>query len=257
MDSQNLRPFLEHLARKSAEVILPYFESTNLQVDWKSDNTPVTDADKKAEEVLRKEIALAFPDHGIVGEELADTQEDAEYSWVLDPIDGTRAFASGCPLFGTLICLRHRERPVWGAINFPVTNTLYVGNGHSAWCGERLLKVRDTQNLNDCTLLTTDPKAPYSHHSRSGWDALLEATGLYRSWGDCFGYGLIAAGKADIMTDPVLNLWDVAALIPILQGCGATLSDWHGKDPLAPDAQGMVTAHPRHHARIIELLRGT
>lgn len=249
-------PFLRHLARESARVIMPHFANPSLRVEWKADDTPVTYADRKAEEVLRAEIAKTWPDHGIVGEELDDVAADAEYTWVLDPIDGTRSFAAGSPLFGTLICLRRELMPLWGAIHIPALGQLYIGNNESAWLDDRRLHVRETPRLADCTLLTTDPKAPYQYHGAPGWDALLAATGMYRSWGDCFGYTLLASGGADIMTDPAMNLWDVAALLPVLRGCGAAVSDWHGVDPLAEDAEGLVAAHPRHHRTIIELLGG-
>lgn len=251
-----MRPFLRHLARASADAIMPHFASPDLRVEWKEDNSPVTDADRGAEAVLRAEIAKEWPGHGILGEELDDVSADAEHTWVIDPIDGTRSFAAGCPLFGTLIALRRGKKPIWGAIHIPALGQLYIGNNETAWLGERVLRMRDTERLADCTLLTTDPKSPYRHHSRSGWDALLAATGLYRSWGDCFGYTLLACGGADVMTDPVLNLWDLAALLPVLHGCGAVVSDWHGNDPLALGAHGLVAAHPRHHAAVIALLRG-
>ncbi len=256
MEPDTMIPFLRHLARESARVIMPHFASPNLQVERKADDTPVTVADREAEEVLRAEIAKAWPDHGIVGEELDDVATDAEYTWVLDPIDGTRSFAAGSPLFGTLICLRHGVKPLWGAIHIPALGKLYIGNNKTAWLGGRELRVRETPRLADCTLLTTDPKAPHRYHEARGWDNLLAATGMYRSWGDCFGYTLLASGGADIMTDPVLNLWDVAALLPVLHGCGAAVSDWHGRDPLAEGAEGLVAAHPRHHAAVIALLRG-
>ncbi len=249
-------PFLRRLARESAHVIMPHFANPDLRVEWKADDTPVTHADRKAEEVLRAEITREWPDHGILGEELEDVAPDAQFTWVLDPIDGTRSFAAGSPLFGTLICLRRGAEPLWGAIHIPALGQLYIGNNDTAWLGDRVLRVRETPRLSDCTLLTTDPKSPYQYHSARGWDALLAATGMYRSWGDCFGYTLLASGGADIMTDPAMNLWDVAALLPVLRGCGAAVSDWHGGDPLAEGAQGPVAAHPRHHSAVIGLLRG-
>ena len=252
MDDAMMIPFLKHLAAQSAEVITPLFNNPALDVEWKEDKTPVTYADKKAEEVLRALIAKEFPDHGIIGEEFPSVNPDAPYTWVLDPIDGTRSFAAGSPHFGTLIALRQGDEPIWGAINLPVQNELYLGNNTQAWMNDRPVQVRETGDLRDCFLLTTDPKRPYLHHDRSGWDALLATTDQYRSWGDCFGYTLIARGGADIMCDPAMSLWDQAALLPVIRGSGAALTDWQGNTPV--NATSLVAAHPRHHARIIALL---
>jgi len=245
-------PFFKHLAATSAEVIDPLFNNPDLAVEWKEDNTPVTYADKKAEEVLRAEITKEFPDHGIIGEEFPNLNEEARYTWVLDPIDGTRSFAAGSPHFGTLIALRDGDEPIWGAIHLSVQGVLCLGNNEQAWANDREVTIRETPELKDCFLLTTDPKRPYLHHSKAGWDALLAATDQFRSWGDCFGYTLLARGGADIMCDPMMSLWDQAALLPVMRGCGAALTDWHGNTPV--NARNLVCAHPTHHARIIAML---
>jgi len=252
MDASTMIPFLRHLAHESAQVIKPHFANPNLKVEWKADHTPVTYADRKAEEVLRELIAREFPDHGLIGEEFENTDEQAEYTWVLDPIDGTRSFAAGSPHFGTLICLRHRGEPIWGAIHICVLNQLFLGNNQTAWCNDREIRVRETSNLKDCFLLTTDPKGAFDRHSAEGWNALVAQTGQYRSWGDCFGYSLVAGGGADIMCDPILSLWDIAALLPVMRGAGAVITDWQGNDPVRGDS--LVVAHPQHHGQIIQLL---
>jgi myo-inositol-1(or 4)-monophosphatase len=220
----------------------------------KDDATPVTIADRRAEEIMREEIAHAFPTHGIIGEEYGEHRVDAEYVWVLDPIDGTRAFAAGSPLFGTLISLCRGGVPQWGVINLPVTGCLYMGNNRQAWRNGRLIRARETASLADCLVLISDPKSPYQCQCGAGWDALLAATGHYRSWGDCFGHALVAQGTADIMCDPTLKWWDIAALLPVLRGAGAAVSDWHGGDPVG--ASSLVACHPRHHATVLGLLRG-
>lgn len=248
----SLIPFLKHLASESAKVINPLFANPDLQVEWKSDNTPVTYADRKAEEVLRELIAKEFPDHGIIGEEFPTTREGAEYNWVLDPIDGTRSFAAGSPQFGTLICLRKWDQPIWGAINVSSIGKLYIGNNETTWCNDRPMRMREPADLSECFLATTDPKRPYLHHSGEGWDALVAATDQYRSWGDCFGYTLIASGGIDIMCDPAMSLWDMAALLPVVRGAGAVATSWQGGEPTQSDS--LVVAHPRHHNRIIEIL---
>lgn len=252
MDAASMIPFLKHLSAESAKVINPLFFNPDLQVEWKEDNTPVTYADKKAEEVLRELIGKEFPDHGIVGEEFPNVNEEAEYTWVLDPIDGTRSFAAGTPHFGTLICLRKNKQPIWGVIHICALNRLYIGNNETCWMNDRPVKMRETPDLKNCFLLTTDPKRPYLHHSTEGWNKLLASTDQFRSWGDCFGYTLLASGGADIMCDPKMSLWDMAALLPVIRGAGAAVSNWNGNDPVGSDS--LIAAHPRHHAKIIEIL---
>ncbi|HSH09793.1 MAG TPA: inositol monophosphatase family protein, partial [Oceanipulchritudo sp.] len=158
------------------------------------------------------------------------------------------------PHFGTLICLRERGVPIWGAINISSIGRLYIGDNINCWCNDRPIEVREPPSLKECFLLTTDPRTPGQYHSAAGWEALLAATGQYRSWGDCFGYTLLVSGTADIMTDPILNLWDIAALLPVLRGAGATATDWYGKDP--DGTKGLVAAHPSIHKQVIALLGG-
>lgn len=252
MDASTLVPFLKRLASETARVINPLFANPDLVVEWKADDTPVTYADRKAEEVMRTLIEEAFPDHGIIGEELGSKDPQAEYTWVLDPIDGTRAFAAGSPHFGTLACLSRHGSPLWGMIHLSAIGQLYIGDNLTCWCNDRVTTLRPPPPLDQCFLLTTDPRAPTELHDPRGWNALLAATGQYRSWGDCFGYALLASGKADIMTDPVLNLWDIAALLPVLRGAGAAVSDWQGKDP--EEGRSLVAAHPAIQPAIISLL---
>ena len=254
-NEDTMRRFLADLAEASAAAILPRFQDPGLGVEWKDDDSPVTAADREAEEILRDRIRRRFPDHGIIGEEFPDLNPDARFTWVLDPIDGTRSFVAGCPLFGTLICLRERETPLWSAIHLPALQRLFTGNNTSAWCNDRSLQLpREAPPLHRCTLLTTDPKEPPRHHNPAGWQALLDATGPCRTWGDCFGYTLVASGVPAIMIDPVLNLWDLAALLPVLRGAGAAVADWHGRPP--ESAQSLVACHPRLLPDVLALLQG-
>ncbi|NDV63012.1 histidinol-phosphatase [Puniceicoccales bacterium CK1056] len=251
-DEKAIIPFLKLLAEESAKVINPLFANPGLKVELKDDDTPVTYADKKAEEVMRERIAREFPDHGIIGEEFGSDNADAEYTWILDPIDGTRSFAAGSPHFGTLICLQKNNLPIWGAIHLPAIGQLFIGDNEICLRNDHPTTLREPPPLKDCFLLTTDPKAPEVHQDGTGWKALLEATGQYRSWGDCFGYTLLASGGVDIMTDPILNLWDLAALIPVLRGAGAITTSWKGDDPFK--AESLVACHPKIHADVIRLL---
>jgi histidinol phosphatase-like enzyme (inositol monophosphatase family) len=252
MDEKAIIPFLKTLAYESAKVINPLFAKPDLKVEWKADDTPVTYADRKAEEVMRELISREFPEHGIIGEEFGKENESAEYTWVLDPIDGTRSFAAGSPHFGTLICLQRHGQPLWGAIHISAIGKLYLGNNDTCWCNDRPVRLRKPPPLKDCFLLTTNPKAPACCQDSAGWEALLRATGQYRSWGDCFGYTLLASGGADIMVDPIVNLWDIAALIPVIRGAGGEVSNWQGRDTIG--ATSLVAAHPDIHAEVIRLL---
>ncbi len=254
-DQPAIRRFIQHLALESAKIINPLFLHPNLVVEWKADQTPVTYADRKAEEVMRELIRKEFPGHGIIGEEFGAENAAAEYTWVLDPIDGTRAFTAGSPHFGTLICLQQHGQPLWGAIHLSAIGKLFLGNNRGCWCNDRPVRMRTPPPLPECFLLTTDPRSPARYQSAAGWQALLDATGQFRSWGDCFGYTLLASGTADIMTDPVLNPWDIAALIPVIRGAGGCASDWQGRDPVG--ASSMVAAHPAIHSQVIALLNPT
>lgn len=251
-DDPSIIPFLKQLAFESAKVINPLFANPDLEVEWKEDHTPVTYADRKAEEIMREMINKQFPDHGIIGEEYGSENPEAEFTWILDPVDGTRSFAAGSPLFGTLICLRHNDIPIWGAIHISAIGKLYIGNNTFCWCNDQPLVVPNPPPLEKCFLVTTDPKSPGQYHSQAGWDRLLAATDQYRSWGDCFGYTLLVSGGAHIMADPILNLWDIAALIPVLNGAGAAISDWQGNPPTGES--GLIACHPDIHSRVIELL---
>jgi myo-inositol-1(or 4)-monophosphatase len=259
MESARIRIFMEQLARASAEVILPLFNSNDLEVNWKADATPVTHADRSAEQVMRQMIGRAFPDHGIVGEEYGEVNGQARFTWVLDPIDGTRAFAAGCPLFGTLICLCDAGKPIWGALHLPVTGQLFIGNGERCWRNGKDLSLADeAKELQECFLVTTDPKSPALRQDGrgAGWERLLASSGQFRSWGDCYGYALLLGGGVDIMIDPILNLWDIAALLPILRGAGLRVSSWSGGDPMLCPTYSLVAARPAVHDSAIAMLRG-
>jgi len=252
MNDSDLYRFITLLAHESGKVINPHFANPDLKVEWKADASPVTIADRQAEEVMRELIRKEFPQHGIIGEEFGEDKTEAEYTWILDPIDGTRSFAAGSPHFGTLICLARMGAPIWGAIHLPALGQLFIGNNTSCWRNDRPLRIPPPPALQDCFLLTTDPKSPPQFHHPEGWNALLRATGQYRSWGDCFGYTLVLSGGAHVMTDPILNLWDIAALLPVVKGAGAAASTWQGGS--LENAESLVVAHPEIHQQVIDLL---
>ena len=246
------RGFLVELAEKSGDFIRPWFASPDLAVETKSDRTPVTIADRGAEELMRRMIHERFPGHGILGEEFGPENIEAEFVWVLDPIDGTRAFAAATPLFGTLIALLHGGRPVVGAIHQPVLRQLLIGDGDRTTLNERPVRVRATQRIEEATLLCSDVFSPARHQNGEAFAALSRRAKLLRTWGDCYGYLLLATGWADIMCDPIMNPWDVAALIPVIRGAGGVITDWQGRDPV--NAVSIVAASPLLHAQVIAAL---
>jgi myo-inositol-1(or 4)-monophosphatase len=246
------RDAVQELARRSGEVILPYFAATGLHVEIKADETPVTAADRRAEELMRKLIRERFPDHGIVGEELGSERPEAEYVWLLDPIDGTKAFASACPLFGTLIALTHFGRPLLGAIHNPVLGQLLVGDGKTTQLNGRPSRVRPSRPLSDATFLCTYPDvAPYQ--DQQAFQDLTRRARMFRTWGDCYGYLLLATGWADVMCDPIMNPWDIAALVPIVRGAGGVISDWQGNEAVS-GASTVAASSAELHAQVIAAL---
>ena len=252
MNLEPYRAFLLELAEKSGAFIRPWFGRPDLAVETKSDQTPVTVADRGAEELMRRMIHDRFPDHGILGEEYGAENAGAEFTWVLDPVDGTRAFAAGSPLFGTLIALTLRGQPVLGAIHQPVLGQMLVGDGTRTTLNGRPVRVRATACLEDATLLCSDPLTPAKHQNGAAFAALTARVKLVRTWGDCYGYLLLATGGADVMCDPIMNPWDIAALIPVVRGAGGIITDWQGRDPV--NAASIVAAGPALHPQVIATL---
>ncbi len=253
MHLDSYRTFLIELAERSGDFIRPYFANPELTVEIKSDDSPVTLADRGAEQLLRELIAKKFPDHGIVGEEFGNERADAEWVWVLDPIDGTKSFMSAVPLFGTLIALMYRGQPVLGAIHQPILRQLMIGDGTTTTLNGRAVRIRtSTTAIETATLLTSDPLNPAKYRDGAAYDALQKRARLVRTWGDCYGYLLLAGGWADIMVDPIMNPWDIQALIPIVRGAGGVITDWSGGDPVKADS--IVAASPQLHAEVIAAL---
>lgn len=246
-----LKMFANRLALESANIIRTYFRK-ELVVDLKLDYSPVTIADKKAEEMMRELISREFPAHGIIGEEFGNHNPDAEYVWVLDPIDGTKSFISGALSFGTLIALLKNGNPIFGVINHPILNEYLVGDNESCELNGRKTKVRHCLNINNAVLLTTDHLNIAKYQNPTGFNKLINKVQIYRNWGDCYGYYLFATGFADIMIDPIMSSWDSLALIPIIKGAGGVISDYQGNDPIAGNS--IVVAGPNLHKEVIKIL---
>ena len=249
--TEELISFSKQLADASADLIRKYFRS-GYEVELKADQSPVTIADKGAEELMRQMIMREFPEHGILGEEFGDYQPDATYQWVLDPIDGTKSFVSHSYLFGTLIALLKDGRPIVGVINNPLLNDFLVGDGKQCWLNDRRVTVRPCNRIEDAILTTTSHWNVFNHQNGPAFEALSKRVQRYNNWGDCHGYYLVATGGADIMTDPILNDWDLMALIPIIEGAGGVITDWQGNDPIG--GSGAVATGGSIHDEVIRLL---
>jgi histidinol phosphatase-like enzyme (inositol monophosphatase family) len=250
ISTQEIIPFIKFLAGESAGIIKNYYR-VPVDIETKADNSPVTIADKKTEEFLREAILKEFPDHGLLGEEFGEINPGAEYKWVLDPIDGTKSFISGTPLFGTLIALLRNGIPLLGAINLPILNELMIGDGTVTILNDKPVKVRGCGNIAEATLLTTDLKS-FGVKSEKGLQKLATKVKLLRGWGDCYGYYLIASGFADIMIDPVMSVWDTMALIPVIRGAGGVITDMQGNDPVT--GTSIIASSGRIHQEALQIL---
>jgi histidinol phosphatase-like enzyme (inositol monophosphatase family) len=240
------------LAAESGAFIRPLFGHRGLAVESKADQSPVTVADRGAEEMMRVMIKKRYPDHGIIGEEYGSENAEAEFVWMLDPIDGTKSFITGVPLWGTLIALLHKGQPILGCIHQPVLQQLLVGDGQATTLNGRPTRVRPCARLADATILTSDTLNFAKYQKGNACEQLVKQAKLFRTWGDCYGYLLVASGLADVMLDPIMNPWDIAALIPIIRGAGGVITDWKGGAPFP--AESTIAASPELHAQVIATL---
>lgn len=244
--------FLKRLADESAKVIKPYFR-TQISIEEKSDLSPVTIADKKAEEVLKNLIKKEFPEHGIIGEEFGQENEDAEFVWILDPIDGTKSFICGALSFGTLIALMHKNKPVVGVINHPILDEFMIGDNQQTFLNNKKVNVRNSSKLEEAVLLVTDHLNAEKYLNKEKFNSLINKVKIYRNWGDCYGYYLLSTGFADIMIDPIMSVWDKMALIPIVRGAGGIITDCNGNEP--ESGTNILAATPQLHQIVLDKLK--
>jgi len=225
---RDLLDFAVDIAWQAGKITLEYFQ-TNLAITSKADLSPVTVADRRAEERLRELISARFPDHLILGEEFGEQGGPSRYRWIIDPIDGTRSFIHGVGFYGVLIGLELDGECVIGVANFPALNEIvYAAEGLGCYWNGRRAQVSQVSSLKDALLLMTDIPFLYRLGRGKAYEQLAAATLLQRTWGDCYGHILVATGRAEIMLDPVMNIWDCAALLPIVQEAGGTFTDWNG-----------------------------
>ncbi|MGA8758405.1 MAG: histidinol-phosphatase [Stellaceae bacterium] len=244
------------LADAAGAAIRPYFR-TALAIDDKPDQTPVTAADRAAEQAMRELIEQRFPKHGIVGEEFGRAREDAEFVWVLDPIDGTKSFISGVPLFGTLIALTHQGTPILGVIDQPILWERWLGGvGRRSTLNGAPIHCRACPELGTATLFATTPDM-FRGTDADGFARVSAAAKLTRYGADCYAYGLLAAGFIDLVLEASLKPYDFCAVIPIVEGAGGTATDWRGeKLGLASDGRVLVGGDRRAHAEALAIVKG-
>lgn len=254
---QEFSDFVESLTPTIRETVGKYIGKVH--VDYKADDSPVTLADKEIERYIVSRIESRFPDGVIVGEE-SGTHPAANTSpadgplieWIVDPIDGTKSFIHSVPLFATLIGVMVNGEAVYGAIYNPLLNDLVVGdNTVTLWNGTPT-RMRPCESLSQATLLTTDILDVDKHRNIHDFMALSQQCRLLRTWGDAYGYFLLATGRGDIMVDPIMSRWDLAALIPVIRGAGGVITDYYGGNPATGDS--IVACGPALHRDVIEAL---
>ena len=226
-----------------------------LRADHKADGTPVTDADREAESVLRDDILARFPHHGVVGEEFGATNPEARIRWIVDPIDGTKSFVRGVPLYGVLIGIEIDSRPVVGVAHFPaLAETVVAAAGLGCRWNAQPARVSTVATLSEAALLTTDLKNSLTHPNSSGFSVLTKQCAFTRTWGDCYGHILVATGRAEIMVDPELNLWDAGPLLTIVTEAGGRFTSVAGDASI--DGGSGVSTNGLLHGEVLRTLTG-
>ncbi len=244
-----------NLADAARPIAARYFR-TRITVDDKADQSPVTIADREAETAMRTLLDKHVPQHGVFGEEHGAVRTDAEYVWVLDPIDGTKAFITGLPVFGTLIALLHKGVPVLGVIDQPISKERWLGHGGRATLNGQPIKVRACPSLDKAYMYSTAPQM-FGGATAARHQALAEKTKLFRWGGDCYAYGLLAAGHVDLVVENSLKLYDFAALVPVIKGAGGLITDWKGRElDMNSDGSVIAAGDPAVHGAARQILAG-
>ena len=236
--------FAVDLAREAARVSLPYFRGAYEETDKGGPGAfdPVTQADREAEAAIRRLIAARYPDHGVIGEEYGEDRPEADHVWILDPIDGTRAFIAGLPLWTNLIALSREGRPTVGVIGQPCLDEIFIGGPSGARLlqggSETALAVRPCPRLTDAVIATTDPDL-FTGAELGAWTQVRAAARLARLGCDGYAYAMVAAGRIDLVAESGLKVWDWSALVPVIEAAGGAVSNWRGA---APDGCGQILA---------------
>ncbi|MCC9599700.1 histidinol-phosphatase [Stieleria sp. JC731] len=222
------------IAKAAGDHTLKYFQNDQLQVDAKKDDSPVTIADREAEQLARQLIAEQFPEDTVQGEEFAESEGDSAYRWVIDPIDGTKSFVCGVPLYSTLLAIEKDEQPIAGVILIPALGEVVVAsNGLGCWHrrgegGWKRAAVSQKLSLSEAVFLSSQVDSFDERGAEDRYKTLEKQCWITRTWGDGYGYLLVATGRADVMVDPICNAWDVAAIMPVIVEAGGRFTDWKG-----------------------------
>jgi histidinol-phosphatase len=255
MDEPNPHEVLEfavEAAQLAGAVTLGYFNA-NTPFELKADRSPVTAADRGAEQLLRSRIEAAFPDHGILGEEFGEKRGAGAARWILDPIDGTFSFLSGVPVYSVLIGFEWRGEMLAGVIHLPaLRETVYAARGLGCWCNGRRARVSEVTDLAAARLSVTSTKLFEQSGTTAALTRLQAACQTDRGWADAYGYACLATGRVEIVVDPVMNIWDNAALLPVVTEAGGTFTDWTGRT--THTAPAVVGTNGRLLGPVLELL---
>lgn len=248
----DLVDFASHLAWTGGRRTLAWFR-TAVPTELKADGSPVTLADKDAEATMRALLKERFPDHGIVGEEQGEEPGHVPIRWIIDPIDGTRTFIRGVPFYGTLVGVEVHGEPTVGAIYIPALDELVVaGRGLGCTLNGRRCEVAKTASLDQSLMVATDFRHLHNRLGQPGLDALVAATAMQRTWADCYGYVLVATGRAEVAMDAAMALWDNAALLPVVEEAGGRFTNWFGERTIRPGDS--VATNGRVHDQVLSLL---
>jgi len=255
--THELSPFLNDLAKAASTAIMPFFRAEPaIENKLSGGFDPVTEADRAGERAMRALINQRYPDHGILGEEYGSENLDAENVWVLDPIDGTRAFITGLPTWGSLIGLRTNDVPSLGAMVQPYVNEFYAGDRTAAWyegpLGRKQLTTRTCKTVSESVIFTTTP-ALFSETERPVFDGIEDEAKLVRYGTDCYGYSMVAAGLGDAVIESGLQPYDIVALVPIIEGAGGAVTTWTGGSP-AEGGQILASGDPDLHEVLLKRL---
>jgi inositol-phosphate phosphatase/L-galactose 1-phosphate phosphatase/histidinol-phosphatase len=245
----------ERMADAARPVVMRSFRASAMAIDAKADDSPVTAADRQAEAVMRRLIEEAFPDHGVIGEEHGEVRRDADWVWVLDPIDGTKSFVTGKPLFGTLIALLHEARPVIGVIDMPALGERWLGaDGRTTTFNGRETRSRGCTALAGAWLYATSPQM-FQGDDAEAFQRLGARCRACVYGADCYAYGLVANGTVDIVCEAAMQPYDYCALVPVVTGAGGVITDWSGAPlTLASDGRVLAAGDPSLHAAAREVL---
>lgn len=249
----------KRLAVLGGKSTLKFFQQDNFEVIKKSDGSPLTLADQTCEKLMRAEIESAFPEDGIVGEEFGVKETTNPIRWILDPIDGTKSFISGVPLYGTMVAVEVDGTATIGVCFFPgLDEGIFACVGHGAWSFRGELdpvraRVSQKTELADCVIVSSDDSTFAERNADAIWRALDQAVYFSRTWGDAYGYMLVATGRVDLMIDPILNIWDAAAVKPIIDEAGGKFTDWAGEPKI--DSGDAIGSNGLIHSAVLKIIQ--